>query len=107
MRFGTARRRGALRARIAQVLGLAPQQVNVKAKTAEKMGPVGEGRSIEARAVVLLAADVPRLLAVGQMASSGHASTLDPSTSGRAGVDWAAAGRKSWETRRRNAKSRA
>lgn len=57
--------------------------------------------------VVLLAADVPRLLAVGQMASSGHASTLDPSTSGRAGVDWAAAGRKSWETRRRNAKSRA
>jgi 2C-methyl-D-erythritol 2,4-cyclodiphosphate synthase len=30
--------------------------VNVKAKTAEKMGPVGEGRSIEARAVVLLQA---------------------------------------------------
>ena len=59
--------------------------------------------------VVLLAADVPRLLAVGRMASSGHASTLDPtpSTSGRAGVDWAAAGRKSWETRRRNAKSQA
>ncbi len=28
-------------------------------------------------------------------------------TTGRAGVDWAAAGRKSWETRRRNAKSRA
>ncbi len=26
---------------------------------------------------------------------------------GRAGVDWAAAGRKSWETRRRNAKSEA
>ncbi|MEJ7931275.1 2-C-methyl-D-erythritol 2,4-cyclodiphosphate synthase [Ramlibacter sp. AN1015] len=46
----------AMRARIAEVLGLAPAQVNVKAKTAEKMGPVGEGRSIEARAVVLLAA---------------------------------------------------
>ncbi len=44
----------AIRARIAEVLGLSPQQVNVKAKTAEKMGPVGEGRSIEARAVVLL-----------------------------------------------------
>ena len=40
--------------RIAQALGVAPEQVNVKAKTAEKMGPVGEGLSIEARAVVLL-----------------------------------------------------
>ena len=40
--------------RIAQVLGLAPEQVNVKAKTAEKLGPVGEGRAMEARAVVLL-----------------------------------------------------
>lgn len=39
---------------IAQALGVAPDQVNVKAKTAEKMGPVGEGLSIEARAVVLL-----------------------------------------------------
>lgn len=40
--------------RIAQVLGTDPSQVNVKAKTAEKLGPVGEGRAIEARAVVLL-----------------------------------------------------
>ncbi|HSW19619.1 MAG TPA: 2-C-methyl-D-erythritol 2,4-cyclodiphosphate synthase [Ramlibacter sp.] len=46
----------AIRQRIAQVLDLLPTQVNVKAKTAEKMGPVGEGRSIEARAVVLLQA---------------------------------------------------
>ena len=37
-----------------QALGVALEQVNVKAKTAEKMGPVGEGRAIEARAVVLL-----------------------------------------------------
>ncbi len=44
----------AIRGRIAQVLGLQASQVNVKAKTAEKMGPVGEGRAIEARAVVLL-----------------------------------------------------
>lgn len=44
----------AMRARIAQVLGVEVDQVNVKAKTAEKMGPVGEGRAIEARAVVLL-----------------------------------------------------
>jgi 2-C-methyl-D-erythritol 2,4-cyclodiphosphate synthase len=28
--------------------------VNVKAKTAEKLGPVGRGESIEARAVCLL-----------------------------------------------------
>ena len=40
--------------RIAAALGVDRQQVNVKAKTAEKMGPVGEGRSIEARAVCLL-----------------------------------------------------
>ncbi|WP_374317633.1 2-C-methyl-D-erythritol 2,4-cyclodiphosphate synthase [Aquabacterium sp.] len=44
----------AMQARIAEVLGVAVSQVNVKAKTAEKMGPVGEGRSIEARAVCLL-----------------------------------------------------
>jgi 2-C-methyl-D-erythritol 2,4-cyclodiphosphate synthase len=44
----------AMRQRIAGVLGLAPEAVNVKAKTAEKMGPVGEGRAIEARAVCLL-----------------------------------------------------
>lgn len=40
--------------RIAQTLKLPVQRVNVKAKTAEKMGPVGRGESIEARAVVLL-----------------------------------------------------
>jgi 2-C-methyl-D-erythritol 2,4-cyclodiphosphate synthase len=44
----------AMVARIAGLLGLAPGQVNLKAKTAEKMGPVGEGRAIEARAVCLL-----------------------------------------------------
>jgi len=40
--------------RIAATLGLTPDQVNVKAKTAEKLGPVGQGLSIEARAVTLL-----------------------------------------------------
>jgi 2-C-methyl-D-erythritol 2,4-cyclodiphosphate synthase len=44
----------AMRNRIAAVLGLDIARVNVKAKTAEKMGPVGEGRAMEARAVVLL-----------------------------------------------------
>ena len=46
----------AMVARIAELLALQPSQVNVKAKTAEKMGPVGEGLAIEARAVCLLAA---------------------------------------------------
>jgi 2-C-methyl-D-erythritol 2,4-cyclodiphosphate synthase len=43
-----------MRSRIAEALEVAPGQVNVKAKTAEKLGPVGMGQSIEARAVVLL-----------------------------------------------------
>lgn len=46
----------AMRARLAQALGIDAAQVNVKAKTAEKMGPVGEGLAIEARAVCLLTA---------------------------------------------------
>ena len=46
----------AMRARLSAVLAIAPEQINVKAKTAEKMGPVGEGRAIEARAVCLLTA---------------------------------------------------
>jgi len=44
----------AIRASVAQTLGVAVDQVNVKAKTAEKMGPVGLGQAMEARAVVLL-----------------------------------------------------
>lgn len=44
----------AMRASVAAALGVAADQVNVKAKTAEKLGPVGQGLSIEARAVVLL-----------------------------------------------------
>lgn len=44
----------AMVARIAQVLELDPGQVNVKAKTAERLGPTGQGVSIEARAIVLL-----------------------------------------------------
>jgi 2-C-methyl-D-erythritol 2,4-cyclodiphosphate synthase len=45
----------AMRERIARVLGLPADRINVKAKTAERLGPIGEGRSIEARAVCLLA----------------------------------------------------
>ena len=46
----------AMRDRIANALDLAPGQVNVKAKTAEKLGAVGQGAAIEARAIVLLLA---------------------------------------------------
>lgn len=44
-----------MQARIATLLGVTPDRVNIKAKTAEKLGPVGQGLSIECRAVVLLA----------------------------------------------------
>ena len=44
----------AMRVRIAGALGIEVSQVNVKAKTAEKLGPVGQGLSMEAQAVVLL-----------------------------------------------------
>ena len=41
-----------MRERIAAVLGLELGQVNVKAKTAEKMGPVGEGHAMGALALI-------------------------------------------------------
>jgi 2-C-methyl-D-erythritol 2,4-cyclodiphosphate synthase len=47
----------AMRQSIAQALQLDATAVNVKAKTSEKMGPVGEGRAIEARAVCLIVKD--------------------------------------------------
>ncbi len=40
--------------RIAQALDVDVSRVNVKAKTAEKIGPVGQGLSMEARAAVLI-----------------------------------------------------
>jgi 2-C-methyl-D-erythritol 2,4-cyclodiphosphate synthase len=43
-----------MRETVAGLLGTDPQRVNIKAKTAEKMGPVGQGQSIEAQAVVLI-----------------------------------------------------
>ena len=44
----------AMRQRVAQALAVDVEQVSVKAKTAEKMGPVGHGEAIEARAVCLI-----------------------------------------------------
>lgn len=43
-----------IRQRIAEILSLSENQVNVKAKTGEGVGPVGEQLAIEARCVVLL-----------------------------------------------------
>jgi 2-C-methyl-D-erythritol 2,4-cyclodiphosphate synthase len=45
---------GDMRERVASALQLDLNQVNIKAKTAEKLGPVGSGQAIEARAVTLL-----------------------------------------------------
>lgn len=47
---------GAMCERIAAALEIDRACVNVKAKTAERMGPVGRGEAIEARAVCLLVA---------------------------------------------------
>lgn len=49
--------RAAIRSSLATLLELDPQCVSVKFKTAEKVGPVGEGRSAEAQAAVLLLRD--------------------------------------------------
>lgn len=43
-----------MRQRLALALGVPAERINVKAKTAEMMGPVGLSESIEARAVCLL-----------------------------------------------------
>jgi 2-C-methyl-D-erythritol 2,4-cyclodiphosphate synthase len=41
-------------ARIAQLLGIREDQVNVKAKTGEKVGPIGRQEAMDADAIVLL-----------------------------------------------------
>jgi 2-C-methyl-D-erythritol 2,4-cyclodiphosphate synthase len=46
--------RAAIREKLAETLGLHLDRVSVKFKTAERLGPVGEGLSAEAQAVVLL-----------------------------------------------------
>lgn len=49
--------REAMRRRIAELLGVEPGRVGVKAKSNERMGFVGRGEGIAAMAVVLLTAD--------------------------------------------------
>lgn len=51
--------RDAVRARLAETLHLEVDRVSVKFKTAEGLGPVGEGRSAEAQAIVSLEVTPP------------------------------------------------
>ena len=46
--------RQAMREKLAATLGVELDRVSVKFKTAEKVGPVGEGRSAESQAIVTL-----------------------------------------------------
>lgn len=46
--------RAAIRRRLAETLAMEVDAVSVKFKTAERVGPVGEGRSAEAQAIVTL-----------------------------------------------------
>jgi 2-C-methyl-D-erythritol 2,4-cyclodiphosphate synthase len=46
--------RRAIRERLAETIGIEPARISVKFKTSEKVGPVGEGLSAEAQAVVTL-----------------------------------------------------
>lgn len=46
--------RDEIRSRLAELLSIAPDAVNVKAKTGEQVGPIGRGEAIAADAVVLI-----------------------------------------------------
>ena len=48
--------REAIRNKVAEALGVDPSRVSLKFKTAERLGPVGEGRSAESQAIVVLEA---------------------------------------------------
>ena len=47
----------AIAARVAEILGLSREQVSIKAKTGEKVGPIGRQEAITADAVVLIERD--------------------------------------------------
>ena len=51
----------AIRQRLAELLGLPLEAVNVKAKTGERVGPVGREEAICADAVVLLTRESPKI----------------------------------------------
>jgi 2-C-methyl-D-erythritol 2,4-cyclodiphosphate synthase len=52
--------RAPIRGKLAETLGLEAGEVSVKFKTAERLGPVGEGLSAEAQAVVLLSRQISK-----------------------------------------------
>jgi 2-C-methyl-D-erythritol 2,4-cyclodiphosphate synthase len=43
-----------MRGRLAELLGLAPDAVGLKARTLEGLGPIGTGQAVAAQAVVVL-----------------------------------------------------
>lgn len=43
-----------IKANLAEVLGLSTDQISIKGKTKEKLGPVGEGLAMEAHAIALI-----------------------------------------------------
>ena len=51
---------GAMRRELAHALGCDPTEISVKAKSAEGVGPIGDGAAVEARAIVLLWLPEPR-----------------------------------------------
>jgi len=46
--------KGRMREHLADLLGLAPEAVGLKARTLEGLGPIGEGRAVAAQALVVL-----------------------------------------------------
>jgi 2-C-methyl-D-erythritol 2,4-cyclodiphosphate synthase len=50
----------AMRTAIAGALNIGADQINVKAKTSEELGPVGQGLAMEARAIALLLGPMKR-----------------------------------------------
>jgi 2-C-methyl-D-erythritol 2,4-cyclodiphosphate synthase len=48
-----------MRLHIAKTLGIDMERVGLKAKTAEGLGPVGEGEAAEAHAVAVIAREGP------------------------------------------------
>ncbi len=51
--------RGPIRDSVAGLLGISAGRVNIKFKTSERVGPVGEGKSGEAQAIVMLRGTLP------------------------------------------------
>jgi len=47
--------KAAMRKRLAELLGLPPDAVGLKARTMEGLGPIGAGDAVAAQAVVMLA----------------------------------------------------